>query len=193
MTTQFRKNWGNRLDRNKFFVDRDDVLKEFKANEQIEVENVVKYQRDDSISNEYNQNSKQTNDEIKDEVLGMMFGNEELMDVYPNTNVIRYIDKDNYLKYLNLKGNLNFLVVISNVYFWAIYSIIVLILGCIEVLRMVNESNLVFISNVAESILEEVEQLIGEINPNWGFISIPLMIYTIYKLFNSYSYIKISF
>jgi len=193
MTTQFRKNWGNRLDRNKFFVDRDDVLKEFKANEQIEVENVVKYQRDDSISNEYNQNSKQTNDEIKDEVLGMMFGNEELMDVYPNTNVIRYIDKDNYLKYLNIKGNLNFLVVLSNEYFWAIYSIIVLILGCIEVLRMVNESNLVFISNVAESILEEVEQLIGEINPNWGFILIPLMIYTIYKSFNSYSYIKISF
>jgi len=184
MTTQFRKNWGNRLDRNKYFVDRDDVLKEFKANEQIEVED----QRD-----EYNQNSKQTNDEIKDEVLGMMFGNEELMDVYPNTNVIRYIDKDNYLKYLNLKGNLNFLVVLSNEYFWAIYTIIVLILGCIEVLRMVNESNLVFISNVAKSILEEVEQRIGEINPNWGFISIPLMIYTIYKSFNSYSYIKISF
>ena len=190
MVRRFRKNWGNRLDRNKNFVDRDDVLKEYKANEQIEI---IDDKYDPSSNNNYNQNSNQINNEIKKEVMGMMFGNEELMDVYPNTDVIKYIDKDNYNKYLNLKGNFNFLVVLSNQYFWAIYSIVVLILGCIEILRMLSELKLSFISNLAEMALPIIEQYLGEVNPNWGFILIPLIIYTIYKSFNSYSFIKISF
>lgn len=191
MVRRFRKNWGNRLDRNIIFEDRDNVLKEYKANEQIEITEDDQY--DPSNQNDYNKNNDQINNELKKEVMGMMFGNEELMNVYPNTNVIRYIDKDNYNKYLNLKGNINFLVVLSNQYFWAIYSIIVLILGSIEILRMLSEMKLVFITKLAEMILPVIEQNFGEINPNWGFILIPLIIYTIYKSFNSYSFIKISF
>lgn len=189
MVRRFRKNWGNRLDRNKIFEDRDNVLKEYKANEQIEIIE----DDDQNVQNDYNQNSDQINNEIKKEIMGMMFGNEELMNVYPNTDVIKYIDKDNYNKYLNLKGNFNFLVVLSNQYFWAIYSIIVLILGCIEVLRMLSEMKLVFVTKLAENSLSVIEQNFGDLNPNWGFILIPLIIYTIYKSFNSYSFIKISF
>lgn len=188
MVDNLRKNWGNRLDRNKKFVDRDDVLKEYKANEQIE----IKY--DQSTKNDYEENSNQINNEIKKEQMNNMFGNEELMDVYPNTDVIKYIDKDNYNKYLNLKGNFNFLVVLSNQYFWAIYSIVVLILGCIEIIKIVSELKIPAISNLTKEMgLPIIEQYMGEVDPNWGFILIPLIIYTMYKSFNSYSFIKISF
>lgn len=192
MVRRFRKNWGNRLDRNKNFVDRDDVLKEYKANERIQIVNTNdKY--DPSSHNAYDKKSNQINREIKKEVMGMMFGNEELMNVDRNTDVVRYVEKDNYNKYLYLKGNLNFFVVLSNQYFWAIYSIVVVILGCIEMLRMLSELNLSFITTLVEMILPIIEQYFGDINPNWGFILIPLIIHTIYKSFNSYSFIKISF
>ena len=191
MARRFRKNWGNRLDRNKKFVNRDNVLKDYKANEKIEINVNDKY--DSRSDDDFNRNRKANNDEIKKEVMGMMFGNEELTNVYPNTDAIKFIDKDNYNKYLNLKGKFNFLTVLSNQYFWAIYSIVVIVLAILETMRMLSESNIMIVQDLATSISIVIEDNIGYVNPNWGFILIPLIIYTIYKSFNSYSYIKISF
>lgn len=191
MARRFRKNWGNRLDRNKKFVNRDNVLKDYKANEKIEINVNDKY--DSRSDDDFNRNRKANNDEIKKEVMGMMFGNEELTNVYPNTDAIKFIDKDNYNKYLNLKGRFNFLTVLSNQYFWAIYSIVVIVLAILETMRMLSESNIMIVQDLATSISIVIEDNIGYVNPNWGFILIPLIIYTIYKSFNSYSYIKISF
>tara|TARA_Y100000389_G_scaffold112240_1_gene109294 strand:- start:2211 stop:2786 length:576 start_codon:yes stop_codon:yes gene_type:complete len=191
MARRFRKNWGNRLDRNKKFVNRDNVLKDYKANEKIEINVNDKY--DSRSDDDFNRNRKANNDEIKKEVMGMMFGNEELTNVYPNTDAIKFIDKDNYNKYLNLKGKFNFLTVLSNQYFWAIYSIVVIVLAILETMRMLSESNIMIVQDLATSISTVIEDNIGYVNPNWGFILIPLIIYTIYKSFNSYSYIKISF
>ena len=105
MARRFRKKLKKRLYRKNLENKRNNTIKHLKATEKVRVIQNIPY--DPSKENKYNQNREKVNNEIKNELTSMMFSNEELMSVYPNTDVIRYIDKDNYNKYLNLKGNFN--------------------------------------------------------------------------------------
>lgn len=100
---------------------------------------------------------------------------------------LKFIDKDNYKRYTNIKSKSALLTVLTNQYFWALYSVIVIGLFIIESLKVIPllKEYLITIGNFANiDLTQEI---------NWGFILIPLIVYTIYKSFNSYSMIKISF
>lgn len=97
---------------------------------------------------------------------------------------LKFIDKDNYKRYTNIKSKFTLLTVLTNQYFWALYSVIVIGLFIIESLKFF----MFFIPFSKKFLIIDLTQEI-----NWGFILIPLIVYTIYKSFNSYSMIKISF
>jgi hypothetical protein len=126
---------------------------------------------------EYKTNKSKLDDDISSKRNVMMYSNESIGTIrMKNVDDYPYVDTDNYRKYLGLKQKTDFISLMVEQLFWIAYLIVIIYFLYIEFHKFFGKFN---------SLMTEETT-----NPNWGMLLSPVIIYTIYKSFQEYSFSK---
>ncbi|QOI90258.1 hypothetical protein QKU58_gp073 [Pyramimonas orientalis virus] len=94
---------------------------------------------------------------------------------------VPYIDKDNTKQYMGLKKKGDFFTIMFPQLFWMAYMGIVVYFLMLELQKILQR--LPFFSNLSRLALSDNK-------PNWGMTLAPIIIFTLYKSFHTYSVSK---
>ena len=173
-------NFKNTMDR-KAFNDRRELVKEYNSNKLVKVEYEKKKdekypeQDNDKLYKEFNdKKSKLSSDmhKARKDLINPYDTNDEMPDMDVKYS---YIEKDNYNKFLNMKSSNDILHILVNTYFWSCYNILVIILVCCKIFEVISNSEII------------------PFDVNWGLLFSFIVIYVLFRSFNRYSSVKISF
>lgn len=119
--------------------------------------------------NQYKNKQDQFEKEVSELRNSLIFGAKELSE--SSGKIKEFVDSDNYDRFLNIKQGSDWLSIYVEVFFISIYSILLVILFVTKyILKIENDS----------------------ISPLLSLMLIPVIIITLYKSLNSFSFIKIS-
>lgn len=172
-TTMF--NFNNTMD-NQVFNNREELIQEYNDNMHVTTtdngSDNVEY---DDSSGDFNRDSDAMKKNIANEQAKLytpMIVNEDMPDMNYKHN---FVDKDNYNKFMKMKSSYDILTVFVNTYFWALYNIVITILLVLKIIEIVSGIQII------------------PFQVNWGIMIVSVIIYVIYRSFNRYSPVKISF
>jgi len=163
---------------NQVFNNREDIIQEYNDNMYVTTDNIddnsdnVKY---DDKSGDFNRESDSMNNDIANQqakLVTPMIVNEDMPDMNYKHN---FVDKDNYNKFLKMKSSHDILTVFVNTYFWALYNIVITILLVLKLIEIFSGLQII------------------PFQVNWGIMIVSVIIFVIYRSFNRYSPVKISF
>lgn len=176
-----RKNWLNEKNKYTTFSNRKTHFTKYQGNKRAKppTRNTKKDSSTD-YSSENNKNKDDYNNvriknasEMAVVTNDMKYSGKDLEEIV-DVNVV-FVDKDNYNKYLNIKKSSQIISTFIWDMFGMIYQTIILLLFVNEIIKILLKKN-----------------LIG-IEINWGILLTPVIIIGLFKSFNTYSFIKISF
>ena len=107
----------------------------------------------------------------------MMYSNESIGNIeVRDVNDYSYVDTDNYRKYLGLKQKTDFISLMVEQFFWIAYMVVIVYFLYVEFRNFSSKFSPLAMGSGS--------------NPNWGMLLSPIIIYTIYKSFQEYSFSK---
>lgn len=177
-------NFMNTMD-DKVFIDREVLKTTYEDNKEIKVEEVpVPVSSDEQ---EQNSASSRKNDDSNDDTeFKNQFaqGRADLTKPYivfddmpPIDYQHKFIDTDNYAKFVDMKSSSDIITVFINKYFWGFFNIVLYILIICKLVEITSRNKIKIINF-------EIQ---------WGLMMTSIVIYIIYRSFNTYSPVKISF
>lgn len=173
-------NFMNTMD-DKVFIDREVLKTTYEENKEIKVEKIpVPVSSDEQEQNDKNDDSND-NSEFNNQIAQ---GRADLTkpfividDMPPIDYQHKFVDKDNYTKFIDMKSSSDIITVFVNKYFWGFFNVILYFLIICKLIEIISKNKIKIINF-------EIQ---------WGLMMTSIVLYIIYRSFNTYSPVKISF
>lgn len=147
-----------------------------KNNDNDDDDSELKKKEMEKNDKDFESNENKLGNDIATKRNAMMYSNESIGSIkVQNVGDYPFVDTDNYKKYLGLKQKTDFISLMAEQLFWIAYIVLVGYFVYVEIKQFLSQMN---------PTMEETT------NPNWGMILSPIIIYTIYKSFQAYSFSK---